>query len=174
MTASGNSLQKTAGCGGCPDASAVSQQRVAASAGRLQFTATEANSLRFIGLSLGSTGTQAGDLSFALRLQNGTVEVRESGSYKSETSFQGGDTLGILIENGTAKYVKNGSVFYTSANQAPDGQRVHAIFFDMDARVGDIAIGAASNLAPSAASTVSSQFARPPSLPSIGKAKPRG
>ena len=81
--------------------------------------------------------------SFALRLQGGIAEVRESGAYKSETSFQAGDTLRIAVENGTVKYSKNGAVFYTSANRAGQGLRVHAVFFDVNATIGDVTIGTA-------------------------------
>ncbi len=145
MTASGNGLQKTGGCHGCPDASAVSQQQIGAAGGSVQFTSADAGSLRIVGLSLGSIGTQPGDLIFALRLQAGAVEVRESGAYKAETSVQNGDTLRIVVENGTVTYVKNGAVFYTSASRASDGMRVHAIFFDVNAAIGGVAIGTASS-----------------------------
>lgn len=144
VTASNNALEKTGGCGGCPDASAVSEQQVSGN-GTLQFTATETATLRFIGLSSGGIGTQPGDLRFALRLQNGTVEVRESGAYKSEASFQRGDTLRIIVENGAVKYAKNGAVFYTSASQAVQGFRIHAVFFDMNAAIGNVTIGTASS-----------------------------
>ena len=166
MTASGSSLQKTSGCDGCPDATAVSQQQVTSAGGRLQFTATEAGTLRFIGLSVDGIGAQPSDLRFALRLQSGTVEVRESGAYKSETSFQSGDTLGIVIANGVVTYVKNGSVFYTSASQATDSQRVHAIFSGLNATVGDFRVGTASSAALSSTSNALASHGVQPQPPS--------
>ena len=123
MSASGTTIQKSGGCSGCPDASAVSEQQISGS-GSFQFTVTETGTLRFIGLSAGGIGTQPGDIAFSLRLQGGTAEVREFGSYKSETSFQSGDTFRIAVENGTVRYSKNGSVFYTSGSQSGSAARV--------------------------------------------------
>jgi hypothetical protein len=163
VTAAGNKLQKTGGCDGCPDGSAVSEQQVSGT-GALQFTATETGTLRFAGLASSGIGTQPADLSFAFRLQGGTLEVRESGAYRSETSFQTGDALRIAVENGTVKYSKNGSVFYTSANQAGQALRVHAIFFSANATIGDVTIGTGSSAAVSGASS-------PP--PSSDRAQPR-
>jgi hypothetical protein len=154
VTAAGNKLQKTGGCDGCPDGSAVSEQQVSGN-GALQFTATESGTLRFAGLSSGGIGTQPGDLSFALRLQGGTVEVRESGAYKSETSFQTGDALRIAVENGSVKYSKNGAVFYTSANHAGQALRVHAIFFNANGTIGDVTIGTGSSASVSSATSPS-------------------
>ena len=150
VTAAGNRLQKTGGCDGCPDGSAVSEQQVSGN-GALQFSATETGTLRFAGLSSGGIGTQPGDLSFALRLQGGTVEVRESGAYRSETSFQAGDTLRVAVENGAVRYLKNGAVFYTSASRAGQGLRAHAIFFNANGTIGDVTIGAGSSASVSSA-----------------------
>jgi hypothetical protein len=60
VSASGANLVKTGGCDGCPDAFAVSEQQVASN-GTLEFTAAEAGSLRFVGLSSGGAGTAAGE-----------------------------------------------------------------------------------------------------------------
>jgi hypothetical protein len=169
MTASGSTLRKSGGCGGCPDASAVSEQQLA-STGALQLTPTETATLRFVGLSGAGIGAQPSDLNFALRLQSGTVEVRESGAYKSETSFSAGDTLRISIANGVVSYSKNGSVFYTSGNPASGSLRTHAIFFDTGATIGNVTIGAGSSgtasssrssSAPSQTMTVSSSSSKP-------------
>jgi hypothetical protein len=136
MGANGAGLQKTSGCAGCPDASAVSEQQIAT--GALEFIASESGSLRFVGLGSGGIGTGAGDINFAIRLQGGVAEVRESGAYKTETGFAAGDTFRISIEGGVVRYAKNGSVFYTSGSNASFGVRVHAVFFDMNAAVGNV------------------------------------
>ena len=77
--------------------------------------ASESTSLRFVGLAAGGIGTGPGDINFALRLQSGVAEVRESGAYKSDVRFAAGDTFAIAVAGGVVKYSKNGSVFYTSA-----------------------------------------------------------
>jgi hypothetical protein len=128
VTASGGSLQKTAGCSGCPDASAVSQQQISSGNGALEFVASESGTLRMVGLAGGGIGTGPSDLAFALRLQSGTAEVRESGAYRSETRFAVGDRFRIAVQGGTVTYAKNGTVFYTSSRAASFAVRAHAIF----------------------------------------------
>ena len=147
LTATGSGLQKTGGCAGCPDASAVSEQQIGSGSGALEFVASESGPLRFVGLASGGIGIGAGDINFAIRLQGGVAEVRESGAYKTETAFSGGDRFRISIDGGVVRYAKNGVVFYTSASQATFGVRVHAVFFDMNAAVSDLVVSAASEAA---------------------------
>ena len=54
-------------------------------------------------------------IKFAIRMQSGTVEVRESGVYRTDTIFAAGDVFRIAVQAGTVCYLKNGKVFYTSA-----------------------------------------------------------
>jgi cell division septation protein DedD len=136
VTASANSLQKTGGCGGCPDASAVSQQQGTA----LQFTASETGTLRIIGLGSGAIGGQPGDITFAFRLQAGTAEVRESGTYKGETSFATGDVLKVTADSGGVKYWKNGAAFYTSTSHPGQPLRIQAVLSDLNATLRDIVV----------------------------------
>src|SRR5439155_25396659 len=84
--ASGNNLMKSGGCDGCADAGAVSAQQIPSGDGYVEFTTTESGTLRFIGLSSGNSGRSGEEIKFALRLQGGNAEVREKGTYKSETS----------------------------------------------------------------------------------------
>jgi hypothetical protein len=150
MTASGRGVQKTAGCGGCPDASAVSAEQIATN-GSLEFVASESGTLRFVGLGSGGVGTNVADINFAIRLQSGVAEVRESGSYRTETPFSAGDTFRISVEGGVVRYARNGAVFHTSNGQASFGVRVHAVFFDMNGAVDGVVV---SGGAESASSTV--------------------
>jgi hypothetical protein len=136
VTASANSLQKTGGCDGCPDASAVSQQQGTA----LQFTVSETGTLRFIGLGSGGIGGQPGDISFAFRLQAGTAEVREWGTYKAETSFATGDVLKVTADSGGVKYWKNGVAFYTSTSHSGQPLRIQAVLSDVNATLRNIVV----------------------------------
>ncbi len=140
VTENGNTLVKTGGCSGCPDASAVSQQQISGN-GTLQFAADDTSSLRFVGLASGGMGTAPGDITFALRLQAGVAEVRESGAYKSEIAFGAGDRLSIIVSNGAVAYAKNGGVFYTSSSSATYAVRTHAVFFDTNGSIRDVTIG---------------------------------
>ena len=150
VSASGNSLEKTSGCGGCPDASAVSEQTGAA----VQFTASETGSLRVIGLGSATIGAQPGDISFAWRLQGGTAEVRESGAYKTETSFAAGDTLKITADGDGVRYWKNGVAVYASTTAAGQSLHVQAVLFDLNATLSNIMVQtgfSSTALAPAAA-----------------------
>jgi hypothetical protein len=140
ITAVGATLQKTGGCNGCPDASAVSEGQINGD-GSVSFAVSDSGPLRFVGLGAGGIGTGPSDINFAIRLQSGVAEVRESGAYTTETGFSAGDTLQILVEGGVVTYLRNGTVFHTSTRQAGYSLRAHAILFDMNATVGGVLLG---------------------------------
>jgi hypothetical protein len=137
---SGTTLTKVGGCSGCPDGTAVSNQQVSGN-GVLQFSTDDGSSLRFVGLGSGGIGTTSTGVEFAIRLQAGTAEVRESGTYKSETRFAVGDTFTIAVTNGAVTYARNGTVFYTSATRAGAALRAHVILFDANASVRGVGFG---------------------------------
>jgi hypothetical protein len=136
----GAGLVKTGGCDGCPDGSAVSEQQISGT-GTLAFAAAESGSLRFVGLGAGGIGAGPGDIQFAVRLQRGVAEIRESGSYRNEIGFGADDRFSIAVEGGVVRYAKNGAVFYTSGSQAGYPLRVHVVMFDANASVADVALG---------------------------------
>jgi len=137
---SGATLTKVGGCSGCPDATAVSNQQVSGN-GVLQFATDDSFSLRFVGLGSGGIGTTPGDVDFAIRLQGGVAEIRESGGYKTEPSFAAGDSFTIAVNNGTVTYARNGNVFYTSGNATTASLRAHVIFFDANGSVRSVGFG---------------------------------
>ncbi|MGH9253425.1 MAG: hypothetical protein ACRD3C_02525 [Vicinamibacterales bacterium] len=140
---SGGGLVKSSGCDGCPDASGVSEQQIAGN-GTLAFVAPESTSLRFVGLGAGGIGAGAGDINFALRLQSGVAEVRESGAWKADVRFAAGDSFRISVEGGVVRYSKNGTVFYTSAVRASYAMRVHVVLFSANASVAGVALSGAA------------------------------
>ena len=144
VTASGNNLLKTGGCDGCSDASAVSEQLLTGPA-LVAFTAPESGTLRFVGLGSGGVGTSAGDINFALRLQGGVVEVRESGAYQTETGFSAGDQFEITSEGGVVRYWKNGGLFYTSVSHVPSALRVHVAMFNASAAIANVTLMTGTN-----------------------------
>jgi len=144
VTVTGNSLTKTSGCDGCPDASAVSLGQITGN-GTGQFVAAEAGTLRFAGLAYGGIGTAPGDLNYAIRLQNGVAEVRENNAYRTEIGFTGGDTFAVVLENNVVKYTKNGAVFYTSQTQATSALRFHAVLFNTNGALGGIGMGGSAS-----------------------------
>jgi hypothetical protein len=118
VSASADLLQKTSGCDGCADAGAVSEQQIASGNGYLEFTVTDRNLVRYVGLNNNNTGTSNAEIPFAFKLVSGYAEVREHGQYLRDTPVVDGDVLRISVENGTVKYARNGLVFYTSGVQA--------------------------------------------------------
>jgi Fe-S cluster biogenesis protein NfuA len=139
ITATGSTLQKTGGCNGCPDASAVSEGQISGN-GSLAFVVADAGPLRFVGLGSGGIGTGTADINFAIRLQSGVAEVRESGAYRSEIAFSAGDRLQVTVEGGVVAYSKNGAAFHTSTSQAGYALRAHAVLFDMNATIGSVVL----------------------------------
>jgi hypothetical protein len=115
VSASAGTLQKNGGCNGCADAGASSEQQLNSGDGGVQFTAADAASLRVIGLTAGAARHNPAEIQFALRLQGGVAEVRESGSYRADVRFSAGDKFGVYVVGGAIQYAKNGSVFYSSS-----------------------------------------------------------
>ena len=138
----GNSLVKTGGCSGCADAGAVSAQQITTGEGYVEFSGA-GSGLRFIGLSSGNSGTDANEIRFALRLNGNTAEVRESGAYRTEVSFSGGDTLRIAIVGGRVEYSKNGGVFHSSSAQLSYPLLVDTSLFDGNASISNVVISGA-------------------------------
>jgi hypothetical protein len=137
VSASGNTLVKTGGCSGCPDAGAASQQRLASGDGGVFFTATDPSPLRFVGLTFGEATHQPTHIKFALRVQGGVAEVRESGTYRTDIRISAGDVLGITVSGGAVQYSKNGGVFYTSSAAVQYPLAVDTVIYDINAAVND-------------------------------------
>jgi hypothetical protein len=148
VTAASNDLQKTAGCDGCQDAGAVSEQRIQSGSGSVSFNISDTQTLRFIGLGSGSAATTAAEIAFAIRLQGGNAEVRENGLYKSETPFVAGDVFRIAVDGGAVSYLKNDVVFYTSAATAAYPLLVDTSLFDVNGRLTAVMISTGSAAAP--------------------------
>jgi hypothetical protein len=142
-SAIGSTLMKNAGCGGCGDAGAISSQKISNGDGYVEFSVPENATLRFIGLSAGNAGTDPGEIKFALRLQGGLAEVRESGAYKSEIAFSAGDVLRVAIAGGVVQYSKNGGVFYTSTGRPAYPAIVDTSLFDANATIWNAVIAGA-------------------------------
>ena len=135
--ASGNSIQKTGGCDGCPDAGGMSAQQLTAD-GAVQFTASETDSLRFLGLTSGSATVDPTVFAYAIRLQGGVAEVREYGTYRTETTFTTGDVFRIMVAGGVVTYQKNGATFYSGAASTAFPLAVNATLFNMGATLTGI------------------------------------
>jgi hypothetical protein len=152
VSVSGSTLQKTSGCGGCPDAGASSEQQIGSGDGGVQFTASDSGSLRFVGLTWGAANHDPSGIKYALRLQGGVAEVRESGAYRTDIRFNAGDVLGVWVMGGAVRYSKNGEVFYTSGAGVQYPLTVDATVYDMSGAINDAKmVTAAAGSAPTAA-----------------------
>jgi concanavalin A-like lectin/glucanase superfamily protein/Big-like domain-containing protein len=140
VTATGNSVQKTAGCDGCEDAGATSQQQITSGDGYLEFTASETAALRYAGLSTGNQGTSASEIKYAVRLQSGIAEINESGVYQAGTSFAAGDVFRVAVESGVVTYYKNGTPFYTSTTAPSYPLLVDAAILNLNGTVANAMI----------------------------------
>jgi hypothetical protein len=114
-TIAGTTIQKTGGSTGMADSGAVSVQTIPSGDGLLEFTLTEASTLRYIGLSSGTSGLNPGDIEFAIRVQAGIAEVRENGVYWGDVPAAAGDVFRIAVSGGRVTYARNGVVFQTSS-----------------------------------------------------------
>jgi hypothetical protein len=104
-------LQKTAGCDGCDDAGATSQQTVSQGDGFVEFTVGESNTLWAAGLSYGNTDSSYADIDFAFRFNGGGwADVLENGAYQSggDTPYAAGDVFRVAIVGGRVQFSRNG------------------------------------------------------------------
>jgi hypothetical protein len=137
----GNVLQKAGGCDGCADAGATSQQTLSGD-GYVEFTPASTMPLLELGLSNGNPGTSLTEITFGLRLQSGAAEVREGGTYRTDTPFVAGDVFRIALVGGQIRYSKNGAVFYTSALTATYPLLVDASLCNLGAQIaGAVMVG---------------------------------
>jgi hypothetical protein len=117
-TATGSSLQKTAGCDGCDDAGGASQQLLMSGDGYIEFTVGEVGTLWVAGLSRGNDSTYIGDIDFAFRFNGaGYADVLEGGAYQAggDTPYTAGDVFRIAVVGGRVQYSKNGQFLRESA-----------------------------------------------------------
>jgi hypothetical protein len=140
VTASGSSLRKTTGCDGCADAGAISSQEIGPAGGAVTFRAAGKTGLRFVGLGHGNPGTTGPEIAFALRLQNGIAEVRESGVYLADTRFVPNDVFRIAIRAGVVTYSKNGQPFYQHAVTPTFPLVVDAAIYSRNTRIQNVTL----------------------------------
>lgn len=140
VTANGNSLKKIGGCDGCEDAGAISQQQISSANGYLEFTVSETDLVRFIGLNNNNSATSAAEIMIAFKLVSGYAEVRENGQYRADTPIVTGDKLRMSVHTNGVKYAKNGVVFYTSNTIPSYPLRVDTALTSMNATLNNVII----------------------------------
>jgi hypothetical protein len=116
VSINGNNLTKTEP-NGWGNAGAVSSQQLAAGDGYVEFTASQTDTYRMLGLSSGNINASYQDIDFAIYVTaTGQMAVYEGGTYVGGFgAFVSGDTLRVAVVDGEIRYSRNGNVFYTSA-----------------------------------------------------------
>ena len=124
----GNTLQKTGGCMGCDDATAVSRQMIRSGNGYVEFTVGEPYTFWMAGLTMSDGNVHYNALDFAVRFNaNDTADVLENGQYQGgDIDYSVGDRFRIAVVNGRVVYMKNGAVMYQS-RQSPRYPMVLAV-----------------------------------------------
>jgi hypothetical protein len=109
-------IQKTAGCDGCQDAGASSQEQLS-SDGYVEFRVGELNTIWMAGLNHSDDDTTFADIDFGFRFNGaGSADVLESGVYAGgDTTYAVGDVFRISLANGRIQYSKNGQFLKESA-----------------------------------------------------------
>ena len=112
---SGNNLTKT-DVKGWGNAGAISTRSIVSGDGYVEFTVSETNTARVIGLSNGDTNTDYTDIDFgAYPHTDGMLWVCEGGVVQGVFgSYATGDVIRVAVTAGVVRYSKNGAVFYTS------------------------------------------------------------
>jgi hypothetical protein len=114
VSASGNNLIKIQSNGNW-NGGAASYNTVA-NYGYFQFTATETNTYRAIGLSTSFTSSSYTTIQYAFYLTNtGSLQIMESGTSRGTFgTYSTNDVLKIAVENNIVKYYQNGATLYVS------------------------------------------------------------
>src|SRR5205823_14378677 len=94
----------------------------------------------FLGLTSGSATVDPAAFAYAIRLQAGVAEVREYGTYRTETTFTTGDVFRIVVAGGGISYQKNGATFYTGSASAAFPLTGTTTLFNMGATLTGITI----------------------------------
>src|SRR5262245_20448519 len=143
-SASGNALTKTASTTAW-DAGAASTTVIRDGYGYVEFTKPETSYRIMVGLSNGDSGTDYTDVDFAIHTDAlANVHIFEAGTYRGQFgTYVAGDRFRVEVRYGVVRYLKNGTLLYTSSVPPRYPLRVDAELYDpgasiSDARVGDI------------------------------------
>lgn len=141
VTASGNSLTKTASGTDWGNAGAISSQQIASGDGYVEVTASEANTHRMFGLSNGNTDAGYQDIDFAFYQDSGAIRIYEAGVLKGYFgTYASGDKLRVSVTGGVVTYSKNGTTFYTSTKTPTFPLLVDAALKDQGATLNSAVI----------------------------------
>ncbi len=140
MVRNGNNLKKFQGNnawdGGGASFNTVSNN------GYLQFTATETNTYRMIGLSTTDASSSYTTIQYAIYLQNsGTVGIYESNQSRGNFGpYNAGDIFKVTVESGVVKYYQNGTLLYISGVAPTLPLLVDVSFYSVGSTISNVLV----------------------------------
>lgn len=137
-------VQKTAGCEGCQDAGASSNEQLS-SDGYVEFRVGKLDTMWMAGLSHGDDDTTYADIDFGFRFNGaGYADVLENGIYAGgDTTYAAGDVFRISLVNGRIQYSKNGQYLLESAGMPQLPLLLDASLLTVGATINDAVIAVA-------------------------------
>jgi hypothetical protein len=111
--------------------------------GYVQFTATETNKYRMLGLSATNTNSDYTTIQYALYLvNNGSVKIYESGIDRGTFStYATNDVFKILVDNNIVKYYQNGNLLYISGVVPTLPMLVDVSIYNVGATLANVIVG---------------------------------
>ena len=95
------------------------------------------------GLSYGDSNQSYTDIDFAIYPHaSGSLQVYESGNYRGTFgTYAAGDRLRVEVSDGVVRYLKNGTLLYTSQEVLRYPLRVDASLYQTGSTLTDVRIG---------------------------------
>ena len=125
------------------NAGAVSTRWLTAGEGFVEFSPSEAGTLRTVGLGTDDVDQSNDDPEFGLEINGqGTVAIREKGTNRGATgTYVVGDRLRVSVESGTVRYRRNGVLLYASTVPPSYPLLVDTAFLSNGGAVNEVLVG---------------------------------
>ena len=161
---------KVSGQAGVDDASAISQDSVAAGNATLSFTVDDATKLRYIGITDLPNGQGAANIDFGFRIQNGHADIYENNVFRAAVTVSVDDFLRIDVLGTVVSYTRNGEWQYNSSNAPSYPIYAEAEFLDAGSTLASVKLtgGDSWTMFPGAGFEVSNQASSEPSARDLG------
>ena len=116
VTASSNTIQKTAGLAATWDTGAISTLAIQSGDGYVEATVDALTTYRMFGLSNGDTNPSLRDIDYAAYMAGPNFMIYERGLYKGVFGVLNvGDVIRVAVVGGTVQYYLNGALVFTSS-----------------------------------------------------------
>jgi hypothetical protein len=117
VSVSANNITKNAGCNGCSDSGALSNQSISSAGGFVEFQVS--TTALYMQVGIGNRSTAVNDIRDAengIRFNNGYGEVyNNTGTWVCGTAFIASDVFKITVASGVVRYFRNNNQFCQTA-----------------------------------------------------------